>query len=55
MMLNKSYNNANLCLLVKSGLDYDSDKANDCEHYLGTAGMRRECDCHAMKLYSLAL
>ena len=23
MMLNKNYNNANICILVRSGLDYD--------------------------------
>ena len=28
MMLNKNYNNAYLCLLVRSGLDYDSDYEN---------------------------
>ena len=42
MMLNKNYNNAQLCILVRSGLDYDS--GNDRKHCLGTAGMRRECD-----------
>ena len=25
MMLNKNYNNANLCILVRSGRDCDSD------------------------------
>lgn len=25
MMLNKNYNNTNLCILVRSGRDYDSD------------------------------
>ena len=28
MMLNKNYKNANLCILVRSGRDYDSDYEN---------------------------
>lgn len=28
MMLSKSYNNTNLCILVRSGRDYDSDYEN---------------------------
>ena len=33
MMLNKNYKNANLCILVRSGRDYDSDNGNLQFHY----------------------
>ena len=55
MMLNKNYNNANICILVRSGLDYDDSMIQ----IKRTTGMRlgwgEKCDSHAMKLYSLAL
>ena len=32
-MRNKNYNDANLCILVRSGRDYDSDYENLQFHY----------------------